>query len=211
MVALPCPKGAIQRSQSPGGQESRKRGKRSEPATCLPSPPAPIRGRRSATPLERTRQDTKARYAAGLGNLLRTGSELLDREMRKGKTEPQVATTIQRFPAAECPFAGPFWDPLCFRGWWAFPEPSVSGSMGRFHHLGISYPTLPSRALPVSQLHFSFTKSKTKIAHTPTVTGNCTKAASRNEPPLGSAYVSNIMATAVSIPKTSLLFQLICV
>jgi hypothetical protein len=55
--------------------------------------------------------------------------------------------------------------------------------------------------------YFSFTKSKTKIAHTPTVTGNCTNAASRNGPPLGSAYVSNIIATAVSTPRTSLLFQ----
>jgi len=56
--------------------------------------------------------------------------------------------------------------------------------------------------------YFSFTKSKTKIAHTPTVTGNCTKAASRNEPPLGNAYVSNIIARAVSTPSASLLFQL---
>ncbi len=56
--------------------------------------------------------------------------------------------------------------------------------------------------------YFSFTKSKTKIAHTPTVTGNCTKAASRNEPPRGSAYVSNIIARAVSTPSANLLFQL---
>jgi len=57
------------------------------------------------------------------------------------------------------------------------------------------------------EAYFSFTKSKTKIAHTPTVTGNCTKAASRNEPPLGSAYVRNIIARAVNTPRISLLFQ----
>ena len=58
--------------------------------------------------------------------------------------------------------------------------------------------------------YFSFTKSKTKIAHTPTVTGNCAACASRrNEPPLGSAKLSKSMATAVSIPRTNLLFQVI--
>jgi hypothetical protein len=56
-------------------------------------------------------------------------------------------------------------------------------------------------------LYFSFTKSKTKIAHTPTVTGNCTKAASRIEPPRGKAYVRNIIARAVSMPNANLVFQ----
>jgi hypothetical protein len=52
--------------------------------------------------------------------------------------------------------------------------------------------------------YFSFTKSKTKIAQTPTVTGNCAACASRrNDPPLGIAKVSKSMATAVSIPRTN--------
>jgi hypothetical protein len=60
--------------------------------------------------------------------------------------------------------------------------------------------------------YFSFTKSKTKIAHTPTVTGNCAACASRrNDPPLGIAKVSRSIATAVSIPRTNLLFQFIFV
>ena len=60
--------------------------------------------------------------------------------------------------------------------------------------------------------YFSFTKSKTKIAHTPTVTGNCAACASRrNEPPLGIAKLSKNIATAVSIPRTNLLFQFIFV
>ncbi|MGB2601971.1 MAG: hypothetical protein WBC78_00140, partial [Candidatus Sulfotelmatobacter sp.] len=59
----------------------------------------------------------------------------------------------------------------------------------------------------LERAYFSFTNSKTKIAHTPTVTGNCTKAASRIEPPRGKKYVRNIIASAVSTPNTSLLFQ----
>src|ERR1700674_2828223 len=60
--------------------------------------------------------------------------------------------------------------------------------------------------------YFSFTKSKTKIAQTPTVTGNCAACASRrNEPPFGIAKVSKNIATAVSIPRTNLLFQFIFV
>ena len=61
--------------------------------------------------------------------------------------------------------------------------------------------------------YFSFTKSKTKIAQTPTVTGNCAACVSRrNEPPpLGSAKLSKSMAIAVSIPSTNLLFHVIFV
>lgn len=55
--------------------------------------------------------------------------------------------------------------------------------------------------------YFSFTKSNTKIAHTPTVIGNCTKDASRIAPPLGRKNVASIMARAVSTPRISLLFQ----
>ena len=47
-------------------------------------------------------------------------------------------------------------------------------------------------------LYFSFTKSKTEIAQTPTVTGNCAACASRrNEPPLG-------IAKAIPIHRVSL-------
>jgi hypothetical protein len=65
----------------------------------------------------------------------------------------------------------------------------------------------PDGAELYSGPYFSFTKSKTKIAHTPTVTGNCTRAASRIEPPRGKAYVRNIIARAVSTPNTNLVFQ----
>jgi hypothetical protein len=55
--------------------------------------------------------------------------------------------------------------------------------------------------------YFSFTKSSTKIAQTPTVRGNCTKEASRSAFPLGRAYVASNMARAVSTPRINLLFQ----
>ena len=42
--------------------------------------------------------------------------------------------------------------------------------------------------------YFSFTKSNTKIAKTPTVMGKSTKKASRSAPPLGKKYVAAIMA-----------------
>ena len=56
--------------------------------------------------------------------------------------------------------------------------------------------------------YFSFTNSKTKIAHTPTVTGNSTSWASRNAPPRGSAYVSPNIAAAVSMPSINFAFEL---
>src|SRR5438552_18288320 len=59
-------------------------------------------------------------------------------------------------------------------------------------------------------VYFSFTKSKTKIAHTPTVMGNCTKEASRIGPPLGRRYVAAIIARAVNTPRRNLLFQFMC-
>jgi len=59
--------------------------------------------------------------------------------------------------------------------------------------------------------YLSFTNSRTKIAHTPTVKGNCTRAESRSVPPRGSRKVSKYIATAVIIPRTSLLFQFMIV
>lgn len=56
--------------------------------------------------------------------------------------------------------------------------------------------------------YFNFTNKSTKIAHTPTVTGNCAKAAlCTNVPPLGRANVKSIMHSAVNIPNDNLLFQ----
>ena len=52
--------------------------------------------------------------------------------------------------------------------------------------------------------YFSFTKSNTKIAHTPTVMGNCAREASRSVPPLGRMYVAAIIARAVSTARISL-------
>ncbi len=64
---------------------------------------------------------------------------------------------------------------------------------------------------PRPGFYLSFTNSRTKMAHTPTVNGNCTSAVSRTDPPLGSRKVSKYIATAVSIPSTSLLFQVMIV
>jgi hypothetical protein len=56
--------------------------------------------------------------------------------------------------------------------------------------------------------YFNFTNNNTKMAHTPTVTGNCASAAlCTNEPPLGNANVSSIMHNAVNMPRVNLLFQ----
>ena len=63
------------------------------------------------------------------------------------------------------------------------------------------------RATTNAPAYFNFTNNKTKIAHTPTVVGNCAKAASRTGPPLGSANVRKNITSAVSIPTTNLLFQ----
>jgi hypothetical protein len=59
----------------------------------------------------------------------------------------------------------------------------------------------------VAPCYFSFTKSSTKIAQTPTVMGNSTKEASRSGPPLGRANVATIIARAVNTPRINLLFQ----
>ena len=59
--------------------------------------------------------------------------------------------------------------------------------------------------------YFNFTKSKTKIAHTPTVIGNWTSTASRIAVPLGSMNVSPNIAKAVSIPRVNLVFEFIVV
>ena len=65
----------------------------------------------------------------------------------------------------------------------------------------------PVESESVAACYFSFTKSNTKIAHTPTVMGNCTKEASRSGPPLGRRYVAAIIARAVNTPSKNLLFQ----
>ena len=62
---------------------------------------------------------------------------------------------------------------------------------------------------PSNHGYFSLTKSRTKIAHTPTVMGNCATDISRSVPPRGNRYVSNIMAIAVSTPRRNLLFEFI--
>jgi hypothetical protein len=58
-----------------------------------------------------------------------------------------------------------------------------------------------------STTYFSFTKSKTKIAHTPTVIGNCANSASRMELPLGSRKLNPNIAKAVSIPRANLVLE----
>ena len=70
---------------------------------------------------------------------------------------------------------------------------------------------LPGRQIGRIAFHFSFTNSKTKIAHTPTVIGNCTNTASRTPLPLGSANVSKSIAKAVSVPRANLAFEFIVV
>src|SRR3977135_936938 len=55
--------------------------------------------------------------------------------------------------------------------------------------------------------YFNLTKSRTKIAHTPTVTGNRTNCASRSAPPRGTANVSNNIAKAVRTPRANLVLE----
>lgn len=62
-----------------------------------------------------------------------------------------------------------------------------------------------------SSFYFSFTNSKTKIAQTPTVMGNWAACACCKAPPRGIAKERQNIATAVSIPRNNLLFQLIVV
>ena len=78
---------------------------------------------------------------------------------------------------------------------------AISGHTASSPSQRLRRPSLPS--------YFSFTKSKTKIAHTPTVTGNCTNCASCTGPPRGTAKVSRNIATAVSVPSASLVFVFI--
>jgi hypothetical protein len=77
-------------------------------------------------------------------------------------------------------------------------------SLPRASHL---QPIVPPPFTPTPPGYFNFTNNKTKIAHTPTVIGNCAKAASRTGPPRGSANVRKNITSAVSIPTTNLLFQ----
>ncbi len=58
-------------------------------------------------------------------------------------------------------------------------------------------------------LYFNFTNNKTKIAQTPTVTGNRANCASPNALPLGTRYVSPNIAKAVSTPRTNLILEFI--
>ncbi len=60
---------------------------------------------------------------------------------------------------------------------------------------------------PSAASYFSLTKSKTKIAHIPTVIGNCTNSASRTAFPLGSRKLSPNIAKAVSIPRANLFLE----
>ena len=62
-----------------------------------------------------------------------------------------------------------------------------------------------------SASYFNFTKSKTKIAHTPTVIGNYTSTASRIGVPLGSTKVRPNIANAVTIPSANLVVEFIVV
>lgn len=55
--------------------------------------------------------------------------------------------------------------------------------------------------------YFNLTKSRTKIAHTPTVTGNRTNCASRSALPRGTANVSNSIAKAVRTPRDNLVLE----
>jgi hypothetical protein len=73
----------------------------------------------------------------------------------------------------------------------------------------VAYPANQPDAVRAAKAaaYLNFTNNKTKIAHTPTVIGNCAKAASRTGPPLGSANVRKNITSAVSIPTTNLLFQ----
>jgi hypothetical protein len=68
-----------------------------------------------------------------------------------------------------------------------------------------------SWAVLTTASYLSFTKSKTKIAHTPTVTGNCTNSASRIPLPLGRAKLSKNIANAVSIPRANLVLEFMVV
>ena len=65
----------------------------------------------------------------------------------------------------------------------------------------------PELASRTASRYFSFTKSNTKIAHTPTVTGNRTNCASRSVFPLGTANVSSAIAKAVRTPRANLVFE----
>jgi hypothetical protein len=60
-------------------------------------------------------------------------------------------------------------------------------------------------------LYFNLTKSRTKIAHIPTVIGYVANCASRSAPPRGIANVSASIARAVSIPSTNFIEALIVV
>jgi len=57
--------------------------------------------------------------------------------------------------------------------------------------------------------YFSFTKSKTKIAQTPTVMGNCAISAFCMALPRGKVSVKADIANAVRIPRASFAFQFI--
>jgi hypothetical protein len=57
--------------------------------------------------------------------------------------------------------------------------------------------------------YLSFTKSSTKIAHTPTVSGNKMTCALWIEFALGRVNVKADIAIAVSTPRTNFAFQLI--
>lgn len=68
---------------------------------------------------------------------------------------------------------------------------------------------LPEFQPLVDAPYFNFTKSRTKIAHTPTVIGNWANCASRSAPPRGTRNVSANIAKAVSTPRTNLVLEFI--
>ena len=84
-------------------------------------------------------------------------------------------------------------------------------SAAKADSLGAAYGTtevVPSRIVSrIVSRYFSLTKSKTKIAHTPTVTGNRTNCASRSVFPLGTANVRSAIAKAVRTPSANLVLE----
>jgi hypothetical protein len=86
---------------------------------------------------------------------------------------------------------------------------AVGARRSSIYHSAASAASPTNQPDAVRSAYFNFTNNKTKIAHTPTVIGNCAKATSRTAPPLGSANVRKNITSAVSIPTTNLLFQFI--
>src|SRR5262249_41543857 len=65
------------------------------------------------------------------------------------------------------------------------------------------------KVLSFRRPYFNFTNSNTKMDHTPAVSGNCASDAFCSGPPRGRKKVRRNIATAVSMPNTSLPFEFI--